>query len=65
MVVDTVGMGLRLGSVVINCSDLDRMVAFWAAALDLTAGPIVDGGTFPGAARPTGQRVAAGGADPA
>ena len=46
MVVDTVGMGLRLGSVVINCADLDRMVAFWAAALDLTPGPIVDGGTF-------------------
>jgi catechol 2,3-dioxygenase-like lactoylglutathione lyase family enzyme len=39
-------MGLRLGSVVINCADLDRMVAFWAAALDLTPGPLVDNGTF-------------------
>jgi hypothetical protein len=38
-------MGLRLGSVVVNCADLDRMVRFWAAALDLTPDP-VDGGTF-------------------
>jgi len=39
-------MGLRLGSVVINCADLDRMTGFWTAALELTPGPVVDGGTF-------------------
>jgi catechol 2,3-dioxygenase-like lactoylglutathione lyase family enzyme len=32
-------MGIRLGSVVINCADLERMSAFWAAALDLTPDP--------------------------
>jgi hypothetical protein len=32
-------MEIRLGSVVINCADLERMTAFWAAALDLTPGP--------------------------
>jgi len=26
---------IRLGSVVINCADIDLMTAFWAAALDL------------------------------
>jgi catechol 2,3-dioxygenase-like lactoylglutathione lyase family enzyme len=39
-------MGVRLGSVVINCADLDRMVAFWATALGLEPGPVVDNGTF-------------------
>lgn len=29
-------MTLRLGSVVINCTDIDRMAAFWSAALGLT-----------------------------
>lgn len=29
------GMGIRLGSAVINCSDLDTMTRFWSAALDL------------------------------
>lgn len=28
-------MGLELGAVVLRVTDLDRMVAFWAAALDL------------------------------
>jgi hypothetical protein len=35
-------MGTRLGSVVINCADLDLMAAFWAAALDLTPDPAGD-----------------------
>jgi hypothetical protein len=39
-------MTVRLGSVVINCSDLVRMAAFWSAALDLTPGPVGEGGTF-------------------
>ncbi|MFF5175088.1 VOC family protein [Micromonospora sp. NPDC000089] len=39
-------MGIRLGSVVINCSDLEVMTKFWAAALDLTPGPRVDDGRF-------------------
>jgi catechol 2,3-dioxygenase-like lactoylglutathione lyase family enzyme len=29
-------VAIRLGSVVINCADLDAMSAFWSAALDLT-----------------------------
>jgi catechol 2,3-dioxygenase-like lactoylglutathione lyase family enzyme len=32
-------MAIRLGSIVINCADLDRMSAFWAAALELKPGP--------------------------
>ncbi|WP_410645551.1 VOC family protein [Amycolatopsis sp. lyj-346] len=28
-------MAIRLGSTVINCSDLDTMTRFWSAALDL------------------------------
>ncbi len=32
-------MTIRLGSVVINCRDIERMTAFWAPALDLTPGP--------------------------
>jgi catechol 2,3-dioxygenase-like lactoylglutathione lyase family enzyme len=39
-------MGIRLGSVVINCADLERMTAFWAAALDLTPRPVGDDGQF-------------------
>jgi catechol 2,3-dioxygenase-like lactoylglutathione lyase family enzyme len=31
-------MAIRLGSVVINCADLERMSAFWSAALDLKPG---------------------------
>ncbi len=30
---------IRLGSVVINCADLERMTAFWSAALDLDPAP--------------------------
>ena len=39
-------MGLRLGSVVFNCADLERMTAFWSAALGLEPGPVVDHGGF-------------------
>jgi catechol 2,3-dioxygenase-like lactoylglutathione lyase family enzyme len=39
-------MGIRLGSVVINCADLERMSDFWCAALDLTPGPLTEGGRF-------------------
>ncbi len=31
-------MAIRLGSVVINCADLERMSAFWSAALGLNPG---------------------------
>ncbi len=37
---------MRLGSIVINCADLDRMSAFWSAALNLTPGPVGEGGRF-------------------
>jgi hypothetical protein len=39
-------MAIRLGSVVINCADMELMTAFWAAALDLTPGPTGDDGDF-------------------
>ncbi len=39
-------MTIRLGSVVVNCADLDRMTAFWAAALHLTPEPVGEGGRF-------------------
>jgi catechol 2,3-dioxygenase-like lactoylglutathione lyase family enzyme len=39
-------MAIRVGSVVLNCADLDRMTAFWASALGLEPGPIGDDGTF-------------------
>jgi catechol 2,3-dioxygenase-like lactoylglutathione lyase family enzyme len=39
-------MGIRLGSVVINCADLEAMTKFWASALDLTPGPGSDDGRF-------------------
>ena len=29
------GMGIRIGSVVVNCADLETMTTFWTAALDL------------------------------
>ncbi len=35
-------MAIRLGSVVINCADLELMTAFWAAALDLKPRPVGD-----------------------
>jgi catechol 2,3-dioxygenase-like lactoylglutathione lyase family enzyme len=34
---------IRLGSVVINCADLERMSAFWSAALHLSPAPGDDG----------------------
>jgi catechol 2,3-dioxygenase-like lactoylglutathione lyase family enzyme len=37
---------IRVGSIVINCADLDRMTEFWSTALDLRAGPLTDGGRF-------------------
>lgn len=39
-------MVIRLGSVVINCADLELMTAFWAAALELRPGPVGDDGHF-------------------
>ena len=39
-------MALRLGSIVLNCADLERMTAFWSEALALRPGHIIDGGTF-------------------
>ncbi|MEV4637054.1 VOC family protein [Actinoplanes sp. NPDC049548] len=39
-------MTTRLGSVVINCSDLEALTRFWSAALGLVAGPGNDDGTF-------------------
>lgn len=39
-------MGIRLGSVVINCADLEGMTAFWSAALDLRPGPVGEEGRF-------------------
>ena len=29
-------MGIRIGSTVINCADLEAMTSFWSQALDLT-----------------------------
>jgi catechol 2,3-dioxygenase-like lactoylglutathione lyase family enzyme len=39
-------MAIRLGSIVINCADLELMTKFWAAALDLTPGPVGDDAEF-------------------
>jgi hypothetical protein len=39
-------MAIRVGSVVINCADLELMSAFWSGALDLTPGPVVEDGRF-------------------
>jgi catechol 2,3-dioxygenase-like lactoylglutathione lyase family enzyme len=39
-------MTIRLGSIVFNCADLERMTAFWSDALGLEPGPIVDDGRF-------------------
>lgn len=39
-------MGLRLGSVVINCANIDLMTAFWSAALDFQVGPLSEDGAF-------------------
>jgi len=37
---------LTLGSVVINCADIQAMTQFWASALDLIPGPISPEGDF-------------------
>jgi catechol 2,3-dioxygenase-like lactoylglutathione lyase family enzyme len=39
-------MAIRVGSVVINCADLELMSAFWSSALGLTPGPLVEDGRF-------------------
>jgi catechol 2,3-dioxygenase-like lactoylglutathione lyase family enzyme len=39
-------MTLRLGSVVINCANLETMTSFWTQALDLRAGPVSEAGDF-------------------
>jgi catechol 2,3-dioxygenase-like lactoylglutathione lyase family enzyme len=39
-------MALAVGSVVINCADLDRMRDFWCAALGLRPGPVSEEGRF-------------------
>ncbi len=39
-------MSLRLGSVVINCANLEQMTAFWSAALDFRVGPVSPAGDF-------------------
>ena len=39
-------MTLRLGSVVINCANLDLMTGFWSQALRLEVGPVSPAGDF-------------------
>jgi catechol 2,3-dioxygenase-like lactoylglutathione lyase family enzyme len=39
-------MGIRLGSTVINCADLEAMTDFWSAALDLRPSRLEPGGSF-------------------
>lgn len=39
-------MSLRLGSVVINCANLELMTAFWSAALDFKVGPVSPDGEY-------------------
>jgi catechol 2,3-dioxygenase-like lactoylglutathione lyase family enzyme len=39
-------VSLRLGSVVINCANLERMTAFWSQALELQVGPVSPEGNF-------------------
>ena len=39
-------MSLRLGSIVINCANLEVMTAFWAEALQLQVGPVSPDGDF-------------------
>jgi catechol 2,3-dioxygenase-like lactoylglutathione lyase family enzyme len=35
----SVCMGLRIGSIVVNCADMEAMTDFWTRALDLIASP--------------------------
>jgi catechol 2,3-dioxygenase-like lactoylglutathione lyase family enzyme len=39
-------MDLRIGSVVINCTDLERMREFWSALTGYRSGPVVEDGYF-------------------
>lgn len=39
-------MKLRLGTVVINCNDLDRMAEFWSAVLGYRPGTLMEDGHF-------------------
>lgn len=39
-------MAIRIGAVVINCADIELLTRFWSQALDLTAGPLTEGGRF-------------------
>ena len=39
-------MGLRIGSTVINCRDLDTLTAFWSRALDLQPSSTAPGDDF-------------------
>jgi catechol 2,3-dioxygenase-like lactoylglutathione lyase family enzyme len=39
-------MAIRLGSMVINCADIERMTRFWSRALGLVPSPTEPGGDF-------------------
>ncbi len=39
-------MSLEIGSVVINCRELEPMARFWTQALGLRPGPVVEDGSF-------------------
>ena len=39
-------MSIRVGSVVINCADLELMSRFWSEALNLRPGPVTEEGRF-------------------
>lgn len=47
-------MGIRVGSTVVNCADLDAMTRFWSAALDLVPSSLDPDDDF---RRLDGQRV--------
>ena len=40
------GMGIRLGSTVVNCADIEVMTDFWSQALDLVPNQRTAGDTF-------------------
>jgi hypothetical protein len=39
-------VGIYIGSVVMNCKDIERMTQFWVSALGLRPGPLTDEGRF-------------------
>jgi catechol 2,3-dioxygenase-like lactoylglutathione lyase family enzyme len=41
-----VPVSIRIGSVVVNCADIELLTRFWSDALGLTSGPLTDGGKF-------------------